>query len=197
MSVDLQPALRLFQETLMSLLLCFTAVFIKTSLACREILTRLKRGKEQKWDINPAMAQCKEIPDSLYISCCGRNWNSLTLAESDAEITATAMREEKLEENDLLQCDLILIWIAECLWEPFLPMDVKVQEEERQLYTAGGALCHAIRALTTYSGTCKPQEQQDSSYLHYLGCLAEPGKLNNSVVAVMLLIFFFFFIFSS
>lgn len=156
MSLDLRPALRLFQETLMFLLLCFIAVFSKTSLACREIFTRLKRGKEQKWNINPDMAQCKEIPDSFYISSCGRKWNSLTVGESDAEITAATIRERKLEEKDLLQSDLILIRTAEHLWEPFLLVDMNVQKVDTQLYAAGGCTlpCHQGISQFTLALAC-------------------------------------------
>lgn len=40
-SLDLQQALRLFQETLMFLLICFITVFVETSVACRKILSNL------------------------------------------------------------------------------------------------------------------------------------------------------------
>lgn len=102
------------------------------------------------------MAQCKEIPDSFYISSCGRNQSSLTVAESDAEITETAIRERKLEKKDLLQSDLVLIWIAEHLWEPFLLTDMNVQRVDTQLYTAGACTlpCHRGIDQFTLAGPC-------------------------------------------
>jgi len=92
----------------MFLLLCFITVFIETSVVCREIsgnLTRLKCGKEQRWNINPGMSRCKEIPDSFSFSSSERNRKNLTVVKSDAEVTAICVRDRKLAKTYLFQSD--------------------------------------------------------------------------------------------
>lgn len=180
MSLDLQPALRLFRETLMFLLLCFVTVFIETNVACREIsskLTRLKWGKEQQWNINPDMSRCKEIPSSFSFWSNERSWNNLTVVESDAEVTAIVVRDRKLATKYLFQPDHVNL----DSWAPLGVLLDQGAEPTQGGYTAlnSWGVCSPMPSghEPAYFGRCMLQEQWDISYRRYFGCLAEPGKL--------------------